>query len=135
MVVSAEQILPIPRSRLEFISDNEVEEKKSKKKKEKDKERDRSRGRERKRSRSRSGEKRRRSRSGSGDRTVMPMVMPPSAYDHEYEEMKWALNMTLIGDMHWKSLNSVDDIKNIVQKMEKKVNFKVKRLSYRICYS
>ena len=101
----------------------EVEEKKKKKK---DKERDRSRGR--KRSRSRSTEKRRRSRSGSGDRVKMPAVMPPSSIDHEFEEMKWGLNMTLIGDGHWKSLMMVDDIKNIVDRMTKKVNFKVTSL-------
>jgi len=103
--------------------DTEVEEKKPKKKKDKDKERDRSRGR--KRSRSRSAEKRRRSRSGSGDRVMIKQVMPPAAIDVEYEEMKWALNMTLIGDMHWKSLTSVDDIKSIVLRMDRKVNFKV----------
>ena len=110
-----------------LILDTEVEEKKPKKKKDKDKERDRSRGR--KRSRSRSAEKRRRSRSGSGDRVMIKQVMPPAAIDVEYEEMKWALNMTLIGDMHWKSLTSVDDIKSIVLRMDRKVNFKVNRLN------
>jgi len=103
--------------------DKETVEVEEKKKKKKDKERDRSRGR--KRSRSRSTEKRRRSRSGSGDRVKMPAVMPPSSIDHEFEEMKWGLNMTLIGDGHWKSLMMVDDIKNIVDRMTKKVNFKV----------
>ncbi len=98
----------------------EVEDKKKKKK---DKERDRSRGR--KRSRSRSTEKRRRSRSGSGERLKMQQVMPPASIDHEFEEMKWGLNMTLIGDGHWKSLVTVDDIKNIVDRMGKKVNFRV----------
>jgi len=101
----------------------EVEETKKKKKKEKDKERDRSRGRERKRSRSRSTEKRR--RSESAERQAVQQVLPPAAIDHEFEEMKWALNMTLVGDAHWNCMYSVEDIKNIVQRMERKVNFKV----------
>ena len=56
----------------------------------------------------------------------MQQVMPPTTLDHEYEEMKWGLNMTLIGDAHWKSLMSVDDIKNMVERMGKKVNFRVR---------
>ena len=60
---------------------------------------------------------------------MIKQVMPPAAIDVEYEEMKWALNMTLIGDMHWKSLTSVDDIKSIVLRMDRKVNFKVNRLN------
>jgi len=103
--------------------DSDIIEVEDKKKKKKDKERDRSRGR--KRSRSRSTEKRRRSRSGSGERLKMQQVMPPASIDHEFEEMKWGLNMTLIGDGHWKSLVTVDDIKNIVDRMGKKVNFRV----------
>jgi hypothetical protein len=45
--------------------------------------------------------------------------------DHEFEEMKWGLNMALIGDGHWKSFNIVEEIKNIVDRMERKVNFRV----------
>jgi len=101
------------------------DDKKPKKKKDKDKEREKSRAKDRKRSRSRSTEKRRRSRSASSERLKVQQVLPPAAIDHEFEEMKWALNMALIGDCHWKSLTSVDDIKNIIQRMEKKVNFKV----------
>jgi len=101
------------------------EDKKPKKKKDKDKEKEKNRGKDRKRSRSRSTEKRRRSRSTSSDRMKVQQVLPPAAIDHEFEEMKWALNMALIGDCHWKSLTSVDDIKNMIQRMEKKVNFKV----------
>ena len=79
------------------------EDKKAKKRKKEDKERDRSRGRERKRSRSRDrGDERRphRSRSDSGDHVaavVQQIQPPPVAFDHEFEEMKWALNMGLIG--------------------------------------
>jgi len=103
------------------------EEKRPKKKKDKDKEREKSRGKDRKRSRSRSTEKRRRSRSRSSstEKLKVQQVLPPATIDHEFEEMKWALNMALIGDSHWKSFTSVDDIKNIIQRMEKKVNFKV----------
>jgi hypothetical protein len=77
------------------------EEKKAKKRKKDDKERDRSRGRDRKRSRSRSLERdrrRARSRSDSSERPLVQQVQPPTtAIDHEFEEMKWALNMGLIG--------------------------------------
>ena len=90
-----------------------------------EREKEKNRGKDRKRSRSRSTEKRRRSRSTSSDRMKVQQVLPPAAIDHEFEEMKWALNMALIGDCHWKSLTSVDDIKNMIQRMEKKVNFKV----------
>ena len=45
--------------------------------------------------------------------------------DHEFEEMKWGLNMALIGDGHWKSFHMVEDIKDIVTRMEQKVNFRV----------
>ena len=106
-------ILSLTRSELE-------PEEKKKKKKEKEKE-----GSRRKRSRSRSIEKKRRSRSHSGERPPVQQVHPPAAIDHEFEEMKWAMNMTLIGDGHWKTFTSVEDIKNIVQRMEKKVHFKV----------
>lgn len=58
----------------------------------------------------------------------MQQVMPPASIDHEFEEMKWGLNMTLIGDGHWKSLVTVDDIKNIVDRMGKKVNFRVSHI-------
>lgn len=56
---------------------------------------------------------------------AVQQVLPPAAIDHEFEEMKWALNMTLVGDAHWNCMYSVEDIKNIVQRMERKVNFKV----------
>ena len=36
--------------------------------------------------------------------------------------MKWGLNMALIGDGHWKSFHMVEDIKNIVTRMEHKVS-------------
>ena len=36
--------------------------------------------------------------------------------DHEFEEMKWGLNMALIGDGHWKSFHMVEDIHNIVSR-------------------
>jgi len=97
-------------------------EEKKKKKKEKEKEKE---GGRRKRSRSRSTEKKRRSRSHSVERPPVQQVHPPAAIDHEFEEMKWAMNMTLIGDGHWKAFTAVDDIKNIVQRMEKKVHFKI----------
>ena len=38
--------------------------------------------------------------------------------DHEFEEMKWGLNMALIGDGHWKSFHMVEDIKNIVTRSD-----------------
>ena len=49
----------------------------------------------------------------------------PHQIDHEFEEMKWGLNMALIGDGHWKSFHMVEDIKNMVNRMESKVNFRV----------
>ena len=103
-----------------MVAEGDAEEKKSKKKKDKDRE-----GRGRKRSRSRSGEKKRRSRSTSGERLSTLAVLPPAAIDHEFEENKWALNMTLIGDALWKSMYKVNDLKTQIVKMEKKVNFKV----------
>lgn len=66
----------------------------------------------------------------SGERLSTLAVLPPAAIDHEFEENKWALNMTLIGDAHWKSLHKVEDTKNVVLRMEKKVNFKVLLFTY-----
>lgn len=66
----------------------------------------------------------------SGERLSTLAVLPPAAIDHEFEENKWAMNMTLIGDAHWKSLHKVEDTKNVVLRMEKKVNFKVKLLFF-----
>ena len=82
-----------------FSLELDGEEKKAKKRKKDDKERDRSRGRDRKRSRSRSADReRRRARSDSGERPSVQQVQPPAAtFDHEFEEMQWALNMALIG--------------------------------------
>jgi len=65
-------------------------------------------------------------RSRSPDSSLEPAVASvPHQIDHEFEEMKWGLNMALIGDGHWKSFNIVDDIHNIVTRMEKKVNLRV----------
>ena len=70
-------------------------------------------------------------RSGSPDSSLEPggpgagAASQPNAIDHEFEEMKWGLNMALIGDGHWKSFNIVEDIHNIVARMEQKVNLKV----------
>merc|ERR1719402_230744 len=52
-------------------------------------------------------------------------VSTTTPIDHEFEEMKWGLNMALIGDGHWKSFNIVEDIQNIVSRMERKVNLRV----------
>jgi len=84
----------------------------------------RKRKKERERSRERGDS--RDKRSGSPDSSIEPSIssMPPQI-DHEFEEMKWGLNMALIGDGHWKSFNIVDDIHNIVSRMEKKVNLRV----------
>jgi hypothetical protein len=42
--------------------------------------------------------RRARSRSDSSERPLVQQVQPPTAaIDHEFEEMKWALNMGLIG--------------------------------------
>ena len=86
--------------------------------------------RKRRRERERSSERREeRSGGGSSKRSRSPevseSVSTTTPIDHEFEEMKWAMNMTLIGDGHWKTFTSVEDIKNIVQRMEKKVHFKV----------
>ena len=51
--------------------------------------------------------------------------MNDSQIDTEYEELKWGLNMALIGDGHWKSFNMVEDIHKITGRMEHKVNFRV----------
>merc|ERR1719402_600496 len=52
-------------------------------------------------------------------------VSTTTPIDHEFEEMKWGLNMAMIGDGHWKSFNIVEDIQNIVSRMERKVNLRV----------
>ena len=39
--------------------------------------------------------------------------------------MKWGHNLALIGDVHWNAFNNVGDVKDIVKRMEKKVNLKV----------
>merc|ERR1719158_550943 len=85
------------------------------------------RKRERERSRDRSGERTSKDkRSRSPDSSLEPQPAPPPvAIDHEFEEMKWGLNMAMIGDGHWKSFNIVEDIQNIVSRMERKVNFRV----------
>merc|ERR1719232_2520034 len=54
-----------------------------------------------------------------------PVSATGGGIDHEFEEMKWGLNMALIGDGHWKSFHMVEDIHNIVSRMEAKVNFRV----------
>merc|ERR1719232_350049 len=54
-----------------------------------------------------------------------PVAATGGGIDHEFEEMKWGLNMALIGDGHWKSFHMVEDIHNIVSRMEAKVNFRV----------
>merc|ERR1719369_374575 len=65
-------------------------------------------------------------RSRSPDSSLEPAVSTmPHQIDHEFEEMKWGLNMALIGDGHWKSFNIVEDIHNIVSRMETKVNLRV----------
>ena len=80
--------------------------------------------RKRRRERERSSE-RRDERSGSKrsrSPEVSEAVSTTTPIDHEFEEMKWGLNMALIGDGHWKSFNIVEDIQNIVSRMERKVN-------------
>jgi len=84
----------------------------------------RKRRKEREKSRERGDSRDKRSRSP--DSSLEPVVSSlPHQIDHEFEEMKWGLNMALIGDGHWKSFNIVDDIHNIVTRMEKKVNLRV----------
>merc|ERR1719483_1647350 len=84
----------------------------------------RKRRKEREKSRERGDSRGKRSRSP--DSSLEPVVSSlPHQIDHEFEEMKWGLNMALIGDGHWKSFNIVDDIHNIVTRMEKKVNLRV----------
>lgn len=84
----------------------------------------RKRRKEREKSRERGDSRDKRSRSP--DSSLEPAVASlPHQIDHEFEEMKWGLNMALIGDGHWKSFNIVDDIHNIVTRMEKKVNLRV----------
>jgi len=84
----------------------------------------RKRRKEREKSRERGESRDKRSRSP--DSSLEPVVSSlPHQIDHEFEEMKWGLNMALIGDGHWKSFNIVDDIHNIVTRMEKKVNLRV----------
>jgi hypothetical protein len=87
-------LLSRPSSFVELDGDD----KKAKKRKKEDKERERSRGRDRRGEEK--GERRRRSRSDSPDPHSLPPVQPAAAYafDHEFEEMKWALNMGLIGN-------------------------------------
>merc|ERR1712013_233962 len=83
--------------------------------------------RKRRRERERSSE-RRDERSGSKrsrSPEVSEAVSTTTPIDHEFEEMKWGLNMALIGDGHWKSFNIVEDIQNIVSRMERKVNLRV----------
>jgi len=81
------------------------------------------------RSRSREEEGRSKRSSRSPDSSLDSAALPPPStanqIDHEFEEMKWGLNMALIGDGHWKSFNVVEDIKNIVDRMERKVNLRV----------
>jgi hypothetical protein len=85
-------------SRLSLFVELDGDDKKAKKRKKEDKERERSRGRDRRGEEK--GERRRRSRSDSPDPHSLPPVQPAAAYafDHEFEEMKWALNMGLIGN-------------------------------------
>merc|ERR1719483_1123798 len=84
----------------------------------------RKRRKEREKSRERGDSRDKRSRSP--DSSLEPVVSSlPHQIDHEFEEMKWGLNMALIGDGHWKSFNIVEDIHNIVTRMEKKVNLRV----------
>lgn len=84
----------------------------------------RKRRKEREKSRERGDSRDKRSRSP--DSSLEPAVTTmPHQIDHEFEEMKWGLNMALIGDGHWKSFNIVEDIHNIVTRMEKKVNLRV----------
>jgi len=89
-------------------------------KKRKRKERDRSRDRE-----SEPVSKDKRSRSPDSSIDTQLNVGGGHQIDHEFEEMKWGLNMALIGDGHWKSFHMVEDIHNIVSRMEHKVNFRV----------
>ena len=86
--------------------------------------------RKRRRERERSSERREeRSGGGSSKRSRSPevseSVSTTTPIDHEFEEMKWGLNMALIGDGHWKSFNIVEDIQNIVSRMDRKVNLRV----------
>ena len=85
--------------------------------------------RKRRRERERSSERRDERSGGGGKRSRSPeaseSVSTTTPIDHEFEEMKWGLNMALIGDGHWKSFNIVEDIQNIVSRMERKVNLRV----------
>merc|ERR1719445_36751 len=93
-------------------ANEEVDGEKRKRRKEREKSRERGESRDK--------------RSRSPDSSLEPVVSSvPNQIDHEFEEMKWGLNMALIGDGHWKSFNIVDDIHNIVTRMEKKVNLRV----------
>merc|ERR1719445_44019 len=93
-------------------ANEEVDGEKRKRRKEREKSRERGESRDK--------------RSRSPDSSLEPVVSSlPHQIDHEFEEMKWGLNMALIGDGHWKSFNIVDDIHNIVTRMEKKVNLRV----------